>query len=300
MIADPSVDPSFYGLIYAAAPEDDPFKPQTWRKANPSLGHTITEESFAADAREAEQSPAKLNSWLRYRLGIWTSADTRFLKPSAWAACGEPPRDLSGRVCYAGLDLASTTDLSAFVIISEDENGTVDILPTFWCPAESIEQRSLKDKVDYIGWARDNHIRVTDGNVADYAVIQRDILELCERYQIKQIGVDPWNATMLSQNLQAEGVDIVNVRQGYGSLSAPTKHLEALTLGCKLRHGKHPVLDWMSGNCAVQGDHQGNIKLSKAKSTERIDGMAALVNALAVHAVATQPQPEQDWNIVSL
>jgi phage terminase large subunit-like protein len=299
-IADPEFDPSFYGLIYAASPEDDPFKEATWRKANPSLGHTMSIESFQADAREAEQSPAKLNAFLRYRLNIWTASDVRFLKPSAWAACSQPLQEMKGRVCYAGLDLASTTDLSACVVISSDEEGVVDVLPVFWCPSESIEQRSLRDKVDYVGWARDGFIRVTDGNVADYATIQRDILELCESYQIKQIGVDPWNATMLSQNLAGEGVDVVNVRQSYGSLSSPTKALEALVLGSKLRHAGHPVLSWMADNVAVQGDHQGNIKASKAKSTERIDGIAALINALAVQAVATAPPPEQDWNIVSL
>jgi phage terminase large subunit-like protein len=299
VIADPLLDPSFYGCIYAADPADDPQSPKTWRKANPSLGETITEESFAADAREAVNSPQKLNSFLRYRLNVWVAQETRFFKPSAWAKCKAQPHDMTGRACYLGLDLASTTDLTAAVIVSEDDDGVLDVVPFFWCPSESIEQRSLRDKVDYIQWAKDGHIRVTDGNATDYETIKQDILAFCDQFGVKQIGVDPWNATMLSQALAAEGCDIVNVRQGYGTLSAPMKRLEALVLDSKLRVN-HPIMDWCAANCAVQSDHQGNIKPSKAKSTERIDGIAALVTAMAVQAAAETPPPEQDWNIISV
>ena len=299
VIADPLLDPSFYGCIYAADPADDPQSPKTWRKANPSLGETITEESFAADAREAVNSPQKLNSFLRYRLNVWVAQETRFFKPSAWAKCKAQPHDMTGRACYLGLDLASTTDLTAAVIVSEDDDGVLDVVPFFWCPSESIEQRSLRDKVDYIQWSKDGHIRVTDGNATDYETIKQDILAFCDQYGVKQIGVDPWNATMLSQALAAEGADIVNVRQGYGTLSAPMKRLEALVLDGKLRCN-HPIMDWCAANCAVQSDHQSNIKPSKAKSTERIDGIAALVTAMAVQAAAETPPPEADWNIISV
>lgn len=300
VIADPLLDPTFYGCIYAADEGCNPEDPKQWRKANPSLGYTITEDSFAADAREAALSPTKLSAFLRYRLDVWGSgASSMFFKPSAWQKCRTDPRDLTGRSCYIGLDLAATTDLTAAVIVSEDEDGTLDAVPFFWCPSEAIEQRSLRDKVDYIQWARDGHIRVTDGNATDYETIKTDILELCDRFGVKQVGVDPWNATMLSQALAAEGCDIVNVRQGYGTLSAPMKRLEGLVLDGKLRVN-HPIMDWCAANCAVQHDHQGNIKPSKARSTEKIDGIAALITAMAVQAAAETPQPEPDWNIVSL
>lgn len=244
-------------------------------------------------------SPQKLNSFLRYRLNVWVAQETRFFKPTAWAKCVAEPHDMTGRACYLGLDLASTTDLTAAVIVSEAEDGVLDVVPFFWCPAEAIEQRSLRDKVDYIQWARDGNICVTDGNATDYETIKSDILSFCDSYGVKQVGVDPWNATMLSQGLAAEGCDIVNVRQGYGTLSAPMKRLEALVLDGKLRCN-HPIMDWCAANTAVQHDHQGNIKPSKAKSTERIDGIAALVTAMAVQAAAETPPPEADWNIISL
>ena len=300
-MADPSVDPAFFGCIYAAAAEDDWKDPATWHKANPSLGETITLESFAADAREAEQSPSKLNSFLRYRLNVWTTQDVRWLSPDAWAKCGKPlDKDLEKRTWYAGLDLASTTDLSAFVMVSQADDGTFDVLPFFWVPQDTAAERTLRDKVDYIGWIRDGFIRATDGNVTDYDVIRRDIVELSQKYNIRQVGIDRWNATQLATQLQGEGLEVVGFGQGYGSMSSPSKQLENIVLAEKIRHDSHPVLSWMAANVAVQADHAGNIKPSKAKSTERIDGIVALVMALGIHATATAAPPEQSWDIITL
>ena len=300
-IADPTVDPAFFGCIYAASPEDDWKDPKTWHKANPSLGETITVESFAADAREAEQSPSKLNSFLRYRLNVWTTQDVRWLSPDTWAKCGGPLRDeLEKREWYAGLDLATTYDLSAFVMVSQADDGTFDVMPFFWVPQENAAERTQRDKVDYIGWIRDGFIRATDGNVTDYDVIRRDIVELSQRFNIRQVGIDRWNATQLATQLQGEGVNVTGFGQGYGSMSSPSKQLENLVLSEKIRHASHPVLSWMAGNVAVQTDHQGNIKPSKAKSTERIDGIVSLVMAIGLHAVATAKPAEQSWDIISL
>jgi phage terminase large subunit-like protein len=297
-IADPTVDPAFFGCIYAASPEDDWKDEATWHKANPSLGETITVESFAADAREADQSPSKLNAFLRYRLNVWTTQDVRWLSPDAWAKCGGPLRgDLEQREWYAGLDLASTTDLSALVLVSQDADGTFDVLPFFWVPEQNAAERTLRDKVDYVGWIRDGHIRATDGNVTDYDVIRRDIVELSKKYNIRQIGIDRWNATQLATQLQGEGLNVVGFGQGYGSMSSPSRQLENAVLSERLRHASHPVLSWMAANVAIQSDHQGNIKPSKAKSTERIDGIVSLIMGLGLHATATAPAPEQSWDI---
>jgi phage terminase large subunit-like protein len=300
-IADRKVDPAFFGCIYAASPEDDWKDPKTWHKANPSLGQTITVESFAADAREADQSPSKLNSFLRYRLNVWTTQDVRWLSPDAWAKCGGPLRgDLEKREWYAGLDLASTTDLSALVLVSQDTDGTFDVLPFFWVPEQNAAERTLRDKVDYVGWIRDSFIRATDGNVTDYDVIRRDIVKLSKTYNIRQVGIDRWNATQLATQLQGDGLEVVGYGQGYGSMSSPSKQLETLIASGRIRHGGHPVLSWMASNVAVQTDHQGNIKPSKVRSTERIDGVVSLVMALGIHATATAPPPEQNWDMVIL
>jgi phage terminase large subunit-like protein len=297
-IADPAVDPAFFGCIYAASPEDDWKDPATWHKANPSLGETITVESFAADAREADQSPSKLNAFLRYRLNVWTTQDVRWLAPDAWSKCGgKIDANLEKRDWYAGLDLASTTDLSALVLVSQADDGTFDAIPFFWVPEQNASERTLRDKVDYIGWIRDGYIRATDGNVTDYDVIRRDINELAKTYNIRQLAIDRWNATQLATQLQGDGMEVVGFGQGYGSMSAPSKQLETLVLSERIRHGGHPVLSWMAANVAVQSDHQGNIKPSKAKSTERIDGIVSLVMAVGLHAAATAPPPDQSWDI---
>jgi phage terminase large subunit-like protein len=304
-IADPSVMPEFFGCIYAGPSDcgaDGTWKEErVWLQANPSLGETITLESFAADAREAEQSPSKLNSFLRYRLNVWTTQDTRWISPDVWSKCGKPlDADLEKREWYAGLDLASTTDLSAFVMVSQASDGTFDVMPFFWVPEQNAAERTIKDKVDYLGWIRDGYLRATDGNCTDYDVIRRDINELAKKYNIRQVGIDRWNATQLSQQLQGDGINVVGYGQGYASMTSPCRQLEMLSMSERIRHANHPVLSWMAANVAVQTDHQGNMKCSKAKSTERIDGIVALVMALGIHATATAPAPEQSWDIITL
>lgn len=295
-IADPAYDPTFYGCIYAAPPDcatDGSWKdPKVWRKANPSLGETITEESFAADAREAEQSPTKLNSFLRYRLNVWTTQDTRWIAPAAWARCANPLRDFGDRPVYAGLDLASTYDLSALVLVCPDpEDNTLDVLPFFWIPEANAVERAQRDKVDYLGWIRDGHIRVTDGNVTDYTRLHADIKAICDRYRVRQLAVDmKFNAQMLANLLQGDGLDVRGYPQGGPGMSAPAKTLENLVLNGMVRHGGHPVLTWCAGNVAVHEDRHGNIYPSKTASTERIDGIVALCQGIGSWMRSEQEQ----------
>ena len=196
--------------------------------------------------------------------------------------------------------MAATTDLSALVLVSQADDGTFDVVPFFWVPEQNAAERTLRDKVDYVGWIRDGYIRATDGNVTDYDVIRRDIGEIAKKYNIRQIGIDRWNSTQLSTQLQADGINAVGFGQGVASMSSPSKQLENLVLSERIRHGSHPTLNWMAANVAVQVDHQGNIKPSKAKSTERIDGIVSLVMGLGLHATATAPPPQQNWDIITL
>ena len=296
-IADPATDPAFYGCIHAADLKDDWKKPKTWRKANPSLGQTITEESFAADAREADQSPSKLNAFLRYRLNVWTTQDVRWLSPDAWARNGGALRgDLEQREWFAGLDLASTYDLSALVMVSQDVDKTYDVFPVFWVPKANAAERTTRDKIDYVGWIRDGFVRATEGNVTDYDVIRQDIVALSQQYNIKAIGVDRWNSTQLTTQLQGDGINVVGFSQAMSSMSSPSKFLENLVISEKLRHAGHPVLAWNAANVAAPPDHNGNIRPSKLHSTERIDGIAALVMALGVQS-SVPITVEQNWDI---
>jgi phage terminase large subunit-like protein len=258
-------------------------------------------DDFAADYAEAQLSNTKENSFKRYRLNIWTHQDTRWLKMAAWAGGSDHPRrPLDGRPCWCGLDLATTFDTSAFVALFPDDDGTYDVLCRFWVPQENAAERERRDRVPYLVWAKDpaSGLTMTDGNVTDYDVIRRDILAFSSRYNVRKIGIDRWNSTQLSTQLQGDGLEVVGFSQGFGSMSAPSKTLENLVVGGRLRHAGNPVLTWMANNVSVKVDANGNIRPVKPKPTspERIDGVVSLVMAIGVHAESqrepTRPAPE--------
>jgi phage terminase large subunit-like protein len=275
-------DPTFYPCIYEMEEGGDWKDPDTWPQANPSWGVTIKPEDFAADVREAESSPTKTNAFLRYRMNTWTTTDVRWFKPESWEQGAVPLRDFGTRSVYAGLDLATTYDLSALVLVCPDpEDQSIDVLPFFWIPEANAVERIQRDKVPYDAWLRDGHIRATEGNVTDYTILHRDIVQICQQYNVRQVAVDmKHNAAMLANLLQGEGVDVKGYPQGGRAMSAPAKTLENFVLSGRVRHAGHPVLTWCANNVAVAEDKFGNIYPSKARSTERIDGVVALCQAI--------------------
>ena len=201
-----------------------------------------------------------------------------------WDECGGvvDPYVLEGRACYAGLDLSSTSDLTALVLVfpptSEDEPYIA--LPFFWLPEETLSLRVRRDHVPYDQWAKRGYIQTTEGNVVHYGFIERFICQLGERYNIREIAHDRWNATMMVQRLEDDGFIMVPFGQGFKDMSPPTKELMRIVLEHKLCHGGHPVLRWNMDNAFVRTDPAGNLKLDKEKSTEKVDGAVALVMAL--------------------
>jgi phage terminase large subunit-like protein len=297
VLADWRFDPTFYPLIYEMEDGDDWKDPEVWEKANPSWNVTIKPEAFAADVKEAEQSPSKLNSFLRYRLNCWTTSDVRWLSPDLWQNGAVPLRDFGNRPVYAGLDLATTYDLTALLLICPDpEDNSIDVLPFFWIPESNAVERSQRDKVPYLDWIRDGFMTTTDGNVTDYTILHRDILAICKQYGVRKLAVDiKFNGQMISNMLQGDGVEVQGYPQGGRAMSAPAKALENLVAGSKIRHAGHPVLSWCAGNVSVQEDRYGNIYPSKAKSTERIDGIVALCQAIGCWMGSEQrPSDEPD------
>lgn len=277
-------DPTIYPVVYAADPDDDWTKPETWKKANPSMGVTFPESAIREACASAMQNPSEENVFKTLRLNIWTKQAVRWMPMSQWDKCNAPadPEKLRGRPCYAGLDLSSTQDLTALVLVFPPmgPDDKYSILPFAWVPEETIVQRSRRDHVNYDLWKRQGHILATEGSVVDYEAIEEKILELREIYDIREIAYDRWNSQMLIQHLSDEGMTVVPFGQGMASMSPPTKELMRLTLEGKLAHGGHPVLRWCMDNAVVQTDAAGNIKLSKAKATEKIDLAVALVMAL--------------------
>lgn len=261
---------------------DDWRNPKVWIKANPCLGVSVTEKYLREQISEAIAMPSKENLVKRLNCCIWTEQTTRWMPMAAWDQCNTPVRaeQLLGRPCYAGLDLASTTDLAALVLVFPDDEGFL-VLPYFWAPEERAEVRERKDRVPYLAWAKQGLLTLTPGNVTDYDVIRDTVKDLAERYQIREIAIDRWNATQLATQLQTDGATVCFMGQGYASMNAPMKELEKLVLGRQLAHGGHPILRWMAANVAAEEDAAGNIKPSKEKSGDKIDGIVALIMGLA-------------------
>jgi phage terminase large subunit-like protein len=202
-----------------------------------------------------------------------------------WDKCDETinPKLLEGARCYGGLDLASNSDLAAFVLdfpseIGEDELHTW--LGWFWIPGDNLVDKARRDGAPYEVWERQGHIHATAGNVIDYAFIVAKIEELGLKYDIAEIAFDRWGAFQVSQQLMALGFTMVGFGQGFASMSGPTKDLLRLIMAQKIRHGGNPVLRWMADNVMVSTDAAGNVKMNKGKSVKRIDGMVAGVMAL--------------------
>lgn len=281
------VDEEVLVCIYAADPEDDWRKASTWRKANPNLGTTITERALRKECERAMRKPRLVNQFKQLHLNIWTQQATVWLPMDKWDAVKDPVNleELRGARCWGGLDLSSTTDLSAFVLLFKLQEA-YKVVPWFFIPRENIRERENKDAVAYDTWVKQGYIRATEGNVIDYAEIQRVIEDAATMFDVQQIGFDPYNATQIVTNL-SQKLDtpqkqvMVPVRQGMLTMSPPTKEYERLIMLGKVHHGGNPVLRWMANNAAVEQDSTGNIKPVKKSSTARIDGQVATIMALS-------------------
>jgi phage terminase large subunit-like protein len=275
-------DPTFYPVICSAPEDADWTDEEVWKACNPALGEFRDIEEMRGLCNKAKETPALQNTFRRLYLCQWTQQETRWMPIESWdATAGEVVADdLDGEDCYAGLDLASTSDIAAFVLVSPDKEKRFDILPFFWIPEDNIDKREQKDRVPYRQWVREGLIKATPGNVIDYRYIINDIKEAGSRFNIREIAFDRWGATQLVQELMDEGFTMIPFGQGFASMAAPTKELMTLVLSKRIRHGGNPVLRWMANNMVVRQDPAGNMKPDKGKSTEKIDGMVALIMAI--------------------
>lgn len=277
-------DPTFYPVIYGSKESDDWTDPSVWKKANPSLGITVSIDKVKAAFNSAKENPAEENTFRQLRLNQWVKQSVRWMPMDKWDACAFPVDEqaLEGRVCYGGLDLSSSTDITAFVLVfpPEDESEGYTILPHFWIPEDNVNLRVRRDHVPYDIWKQQGYLETTEGNVIHYGYIEQFIDNLGEKYNIQEIAFDRWGAVQMVQNLEGMGFTVVPFGQGFKDMSPTTKELMKLTLEKKIAHGGHPVLRWMMDNIYIRTDPAGNIKPDKAKSTEKIDGVVATIMAL--------------------
>ena len=277
-------DYTFYPVVYGLEEGEDWTDEANWYKANPSLGYTINIERVREAYRNAIENPAEENVFKQLRLNIWTSASIRWIPEQVYDKGNLPINleSLRGRMCYGGLDLSSTSDITALVLAfpprSDDEKYV--LLPFFWLPEDTLELRCRRDHVLYDVWQKQGFIQTTEGNVIHYGFIEKFIERLGETYNIREIAYDRWNATQMVQNLEDMSFTMVPFGQGFKDMSPPSKELFKLLMEGNIVHGGNPVLKWMAGNVVMRQDPAGNIKPDKEKSVEKIDGIVASIMAL--------------------
>lgn len=278
------IDPTFYPVIYGADDTEDWTSPKVWKKCNPSLGETIGIDKVKTACESAKQNPGEENSFRQLRLNQWVKQAVRWMPMDKWDKCAFAVNEeqLEGRVCYGGLDLSSTTDITAFVLVFPplDEEDKYIILPYFWIPEDTLDLRVKRDHVPYDVWERQGYLQTTEGNVVHYGYVEKFIEQLGKKFNIREIAFDRWGAVQMVQNLESMGFTVVPFGQGFKDMSPPTKELMKLTLEQKIAHGGHPVLRWNMDNIFIRTDPAGNIKADKEKSTEKIDGAVATIMAL--------------------
>ena len=278
------IDPTFYPVVYSLPDDADWSDEKNWYKVNPSLGYTVPIERMREAFRQAQENPAEENVFRQLRLCQWVGSSVAWIPEHVYDKGNVPinVNNLIGRDCYGGLDLSSTSDITAFVLVFPPmyEGDKYIVLPHFWLPRETLELRVKRDRVPYDVWERQGLFNITEGNVVDYNFVHKTINELNTKYHIVEIGVDRWNATQLITDLQGDGFTMVPIGMGFKDLSPGMKELFKLLLEGKMIHGGHPILKWMAGNVVAETDAADNVKPSKKKSTEKIDGIVAAIMAL--------------------
>ncbi len=285
-------DPSWLVARFAAEDSDNWQDPKVWARVHPGYGTIISPSFLAQECRRAQETPAIVDAFRRSYLNVWTDGASRWLDMARWDACGlrrVDPRALVGQPCRAGLDLSSTSDLTALVLAFVNPDGGYTLLPFAFCPNDTIDLRSRRDHVDYRRWRDEGFLIATDGNVVDHAAVRLKILELARLYRIEELGFDRWNAAMLINQLMADGINCVPVSQMASAMTAPARELERTIARGKLRHGDHPVLRWCAANVVAEQNAAGEVRPAKQRSVDRIDLISATLMALSRHVYNPGP-----------
>lgn len=288
-------DPAFLPVVYQAEIDDDWKSEKVWAKANPNLGVSVSLDYLRRECQKAVDTPGYQNTFCRLHLNIRTEQDRRWLSLDKWDACAdgvmplaELEKMLAGRECIGALDLSSKVDLSCWGVVFPPtaEDKRYHVLPRFYIPRENMLVRERQDRVPFSQWVREGWITATDGNAIDYDFIKAKVREDAKRFNLREVAYDTWNATQIAIQLQNEGVEMVEFSQQFRAMSEPAKELEKLILEKRIAHYGNPVMRWMVSLVAKEQDSSGNIKPSKKKSNDRIDGIVTMIMALGRDMVA--------------
>lgn len=286
--SDPSIDERFLPVLFSADADDDWTAESTWEKANPCLDVSLKRDFLRGECRKAQEIPALENSFRRLHLNQWTEQQTRIISMKQWDACARDVKieQYHGRECFAGLDLASTRDVTALCLVFPEDGGGVAVFPYFWIPEDNVDVRSGQDQRMIRSLADSGHVEMTSGNEVDVIYLAARIAEIMESFDVQFIGYDPWNASGVIQLLQENGIPqhvLTKMPQTFSTYNEPLKTLLGWLGNRKFIHDGNPVLRWMASNTAGKEDSSGNIRPDKGKSAEKIDGICAMLMGMALH-----------------
>ena len=286
-IANPDNDPYFYGAIFGAKQEDDWTSEEVWKKANPNFGVSLFPDYLRERCNEARSNPAAENTFRQLHLNQWTQQAIRWIQLDAWDKCQSDITldEFAGEPCWASLDLASTRDINSLSLLFRREQD-YHVFNKYWMPQTPRDIKARADRVTVENWGKQGLIKKTEGDVTDYRVIVDDIIELMERYDLQVLAYDPWGpARAMAQMLVQSGFPedkLREFRQNIGSFAAPSKEFERRVGNATIKHDGDPVLRWMVGNVAAFRDNNDNIRPSKHRSADKIDGVVTAIMSLGL------------------
>lgn len=290
-------DDTLFGMIYTLDKNEEWDIPKMWVKSNPNLGVSLSVDYLAGEIKDAKNRPEAVRNVMTKNVNLWVDAEKTWILDETWMQCvgSTTLEDLRGCDCWGGLDLSNVSDITAFVLLF-NENDKFQLLPFFWIPEEKMLEKVRKENINYDHWVREGFVKVTPGNVTDYDFVQADILRIIADYNLKSTAYDRWNSSQTIINLTDEGLTFNPFGQGYGSVSAPTKQFEALVLSERVEHFGNPVLRWMLSSTLIKTDPAGNIKPDKEKSTQKIDGIVSSIMALGEWMTAQADDDSNPYN----
>lgn len=283
--------------VYTAPEGCDVMDKKAWKAANPALGEFRSLTDIEDFAKQASRLPAKENSFRWLYLNQRIEATSPFLSRAEWEANSAPPEVEDGAICYAGLDLSASRDLTAFVLAFPHDD-KYDIIPQFFLPSDGLREKAKTEKVPYDLWADQGFLTVIDGPVIVPAIVAQAVAEASERYNIQLLAYDRWRINDFQRELDAIGaqVPMTPFGQGFKDMAPAVDRLERLVAERKLRHGAHPIMNMCAANAVTERDPAGNRKLTKKKSSGKIDGLVALAMALGAFAHDEQVVAASPWD----
>lgn len=277
-------DPSYFGIIYTLDDENEIEDESAWIKANPNLGVSVDHDELRAQLTRAKNIGSTLHEVMTKRFNIWMQGEAQWIRPKDWQAAGRVLNidDFQYKDCIVGLDLSEKLDITAICLLFF-EGDQITIFGRYYIPKKAVNTPDNKNGAIYRKWIDQGYLIETPGEVIDYGIIKRDLFDLAEQFRIINLSYDPWHATQLIQELDAHGMTVEKVIQGFRTLSPACIEFQTFLARGSIQHDQNPVLSWAVSNVVLETDAAGNIKPDKSKSVNKIDPVSAMVNAFATY-----------------